>query len=340
MTEAPALSIIIVSWNVRDLVLACLDSIHADPARPSLEVILVDNASADGTAEAVVQRYPDIRVLANHENVGFPRANNQALAHARGRHILYLNPDTEVGAGTLAACLHELDNNPDIGVTGCRLQSPQGEVQYEGARRHYRFRHLMFELLYLHMLFPSSRTFGDHRMGSWDHRGRRDVEAVSGAFMMVPRELAVAVGGLPEDLFMYHEDLSFCLRIYRAGRRVRYLGDVYTVHHWRQSSGRSSAPLALLDVECKHRFIAELQGPVWGAAARVVLGVRAALRIGIGAAGLLLPTRLRMKYPRVFDTRTYWLQLRWSLRPASVAMLMPRAPDLIPEPLRMGPWPA
>ena len=127
--DTPALSIIIVSWNVRDLVLACLDSIQADPARPSLEVILVDNASADGTAEAVVQRYPDVRVLANHENVGFPRANNQALAHASGRHVLYLNPDTEVGPGTLAACLDELDRNPDVGIAGCRLESPDGDLQ-------------------------------------------------------------------------------------------------------------------------------------------------------------------------------------------------------------------
>ena len=338
MRGRPDLSILIVAWNVRDLVLACLESIYADAGRPSLEVIVVDNASEDGTAEAVVERYPDVRVLANRENVGFPCANNQALAHARGRHVLYMNPDTEVGAGTLAACVQELDSNPEIGLVGCRLQSPGGDVQYEGARRLYRFRHLVYELLYLHMVFPESRTFGDHRMGSWDHRGRRDVEAVSGAFMMVPRELAVAVGGLPEDLFMYHEDLSFCLRIQRAGRRVRYLGDVYTVHHWRQSSSRSTAPLALLDVECKHRFITELQGPVWGAAARVVLGIRATTRIGIGAAGMLLPQSFKAKYPRVFDTRTYWLQLRWCLRPASVAVHMPRAPEFISEPLRMGAW--
>ena len=338
ITNAPVLSIIVVAWNVRELVLACLASIHADADRPSLEIIVVDNASDDGTAEAVVERYPAVRVLANRENVGFPRANNQALRHARGRYILYLNPDTEVAEGTLAACVRELENNPDVGLVGCRLETPAGAVQYEGGRNLYRFRHLLYELLYLHMLFPNSRVFGHHLIGEWDHRTDRDVEAVSGAFMMVPRELAMQVGGLPEDLFMYHEDLSFCLRVRRAGRRVRYLGGVHTVHHWAQSSRRSTAPLALLDVECKYRFIQELDGSAWAAAARGVLGLRAALRIGIGAIGLLLPARWKSPYPRVFDTRMYWLQLKWSLRPASVAMHMPRAPDRTHEPLRLGAW--
>ncbi|MBR9990938.1 MAG: glycosyltransferase family 2 protein [Gemmatimonadetes bacterium] len=340
MTAAPVLSIIIVSWNVRDLVLACLDSIHADSGRPPLEIIVVDNASEDGTAAAVVARYPAVRVLANMDNVGFPRANNQALRHARGRHVLFLNPDTEVGAGTLGACVRELDVNPDIGVVGCRLQSAEGSIQYEGARNLYRFRHLLYEMMYLHMLFPNNRVFGDHRIGAWDHLGERDVEAVSGAFMMVPRHVAEQVGGLPEDLFMYHEDLSFCLRIQRLGLRVRYLGGVHTVHHWAQSSRRSTARLGLLEVECKHRFIAEADGRAWAAAARALIGLRAVLRMAIGTVGILVPQRWKAPYPRVFDIGLYWLQLKWSLRPASVAVHLPRASALAREPQRMGAWSA
>jgi GT2 family glycosyltransferase len=338
MSGAPVLSVLIVTWNVRDLVLACIDSIRADGDAPPLEIIVVDNASSDGTAAAVVQRFPDVRVLANARNVGFPRANNQALSVARGRYVLYLNPDTEVGAGTLGACVRELEDNPDVGVAGCRLEFADGSVQYEGARNAYRFRHLVYELLYLHMLFPTNRVFGHHRMGDWDHRGTRDVEAVNGAFMMVPRELALSIGGLPEDLFMYHEDLSFCLRIRRAGYRLRYLGGVRTVHHCGQSSRRSPARLGLLEVECKQRFIREADGPAWAGAARVLLGVRALLRLGICAAGTLLPASFRARYPRVFDARLYWLQFRWCIRPASVSAVMPRVPDIAGEPMRMGAW--
>jgi GT2 family glycosyltransferase len=338
MSGAPDLSILIVTWNVRELVLACVGSIYADPGAPQLEVILVDNASEDGTVEAVVQRFPAVRVLANRQNVGFPRANNQALALARGRHVLFLNPDTELYGGTLSACLQELDAHPDIGLVGCRLEFPDGRIQYECARHMYRFRHLLYELLYLHMLFPRSRIFGHHLMGDWDHRGACDVEAVNGAFMMVPRDLARAVGGLPDEVFMYHEDLAFCLRIQRSGRRLRYRGDVAAVHHSAQSSRQSSARLTLLDVECKHRFIREADGPLWGAAARVALGVRAALRIGVGIVGLLLPRSWKESYPRVFDIGLYWLQLRWSLSRASVATQLPRAPERISEPLRVGAW--
>jgi GT2 family glycosyltransferase len=337
---APALSILIVTWNVRDLVLECLASIHSDEAAPSFEVILVDNASSDGTVDAVIAQYPDVRVLANRDNVGFPRANNQALAHARGQYVLYLNPDTAVDAGTLRACVEELEANADIGLVGCRLESPDGEIQYEGGRNTYRFRHLMYELLYLHMLFPHSRVFGHHRMGDWDHRGNRDVEAVNGAFMMVPRELALRVGGLPEDVFMYHEDLSFCLRILRAGYRLRYLGDVRTVHHWAQSSRKSSARLALLEVECKHRFVSEASGPRWGAAARGVLGLRALMRMGIAAVGTVLPRAWKEPYPRVFDLELHWLQLRWAIDPQSVAAHLPRAPERVREPRQLGAWPA
>jgi GT2 family glycosyltransferase len=336
--SAPALSIIIVTWNVRDLVLACLDSIHADRGAPPLEIIVVDNASSDGTAAAVLQRFPDVRVLANPDNVGFPRANNQALRAARGRHVLFLNPDTEVGIGTLGTCVAELDASPDVGLVGCRLEYDDGRVQYEGARNAYRFRHLVYELLYLHMLFPRSRIFGHHCMGDWDHRSTRDVEALNGAFMMAPREIALAVGGLPEDFFMYHEDLSFCLRIRRSGYRVRYLGHVRTIHHCGQSSRRSSARLGLLEVECKRRFIEEVDGPRWGVAARAMLGMRALLRLGTSAMGVLLPRKVKERYPRVFDAELYWLQLRWSVWPGRMRGLMPRMPSAPAEPVRLGAW--
>ncbi|HEX6308929.1 MAG TPA: glycosyltransferase family 2 protein [Longimicrobiales bacterium] len=340
MSEAPVLSVLIVTWNVRDLVLACIRSLREDRAAPPLEIIVVDNASSDGTPQAVAQHFPDVRVLANAVNVGFPRANNQALAVAHGRHVLFLNPDTEVLPGTLAACVRELESGPGIGLVGCRLEYPDGRVQYEGARNTYRFRHLLYEVLYLHMVFPRSRVFAHHVMGDWDHRGVRDVEAVNGAFMMVPRGLALEIGGLPEDVFMYHEDLSFCLRIRRSGHRLRYLGHVRTIHHTAQSSRKSPARLGLLEAECKHRFVLEADGPRWAAAARAVLGVRALLRLGICAAGVLAPRSFKDRYPRVFDAELYWMQLRWAIRPNWVAAEMPRLPDVVPEPLRLGAWPS
>jgi GT2 family glycosyltransferase len=313
MSDAPSLSILIVAWNVRDRVLACLAAIAADDTAPDHEVILVDNASSDDTVARVRELHPAVRLIANAQNVGFPRANNQALAAARGRYVLYLNPDTEVAPGTLAACLDELERNADIGIVGCRLESADGAVQYDGARRTYRFRHLLYELLYLHTLFPRSRIFADQVMGDWDHRDRRDVEAVCGAFMMTPRQLALELGGLPEDVFMYHEDLSFCLRVLRTGRRVRYLGDVATVHHCGQSSRRSAARFGVLEAESKYRYVQEADGAAWAAAARGAIALRSVIRLGICAAALPVSRGRKARYPRVFDWRTHMLQLVWSV---------------------------
>jgi hypothetical protein len=314
---AAKLSVVIVTWNVRDLTLRCLETVHAGGAGIPIEVIVIDNASSDGTVDAVRCAFPDATVVANAENVGFPRANNQALDMATGDYVLFLNPDTRVGEETLAACVAALDADGTVGMVGCRLVYENGEVQLECARRPYKLRHLLTETLYLHMLFPRHPVFGHHLMGDWDHTGTRDVEAICGAFMMVRREVAVMLGGLPEDLFMYHEDLSFCLRVRRAGWTIRYLGDVTTTHLWRGSSSRSTAPFDLLEGEHKLLLIREAQGPVAAAVGRGVFVIRSALRLMIAGAGALVPdrSRLRERYPRVFDARRHAVQLVWGLSP-------------------------
>lgn len=338
---SPDLSVIVVTWNVRELTLRCLDALRrrADDDGIRCEIILVDNASADGTPDAVRAAHPDAVVVANRVNVGFPIANNQGLTRARGRHVLFLNPDTEVGPGTLRACLDELESQPDVGMVGCRLEYPDGSTQLEGARRAYRLRHLVTESFYLHMLFPRSRVFAHQLMGDWDHAGRRDVEAILGAFMLVPREVALAVGGLPDEVFMYHEDLAFCLRIRSRGWRIRYVGDVSTVHHVNQSSRKSQAHLGLLEGEYKLRLIREGQGRLAASAGRVVLGMRAATRTMMAGVAGLLPglEAARERHPRLFDARRHWLQLLWSISPTLVAEHVPRPPSPIPPDARIEP---
>jgi GT2 family glycosyltransferase len=330
--RAPKLSVIVVTWNVRELTLACLAAVYRTTAGLPIEVIVVDNGSEDGTTAAVRARFPEARVIANAVNAGFPRANNQGLAAARGEHVLFLNPDTEVGEGAIGACVAELDRDATVGATGCKLLYSDGRIQLECARRPYLLRHLLAETLYLHMLFPTSAVFAHHVMGDWDHEGSRDVEALCGAFLMVRRELAHALGGLPEDLFMYHEDLSFCLRVRRAGWRIRYLGEWSTVHHWRQSSRKSTAALALLEGACKLQLIREAQGSLHAAVGRGVFAVRSLLRLVVAGAGTVLPatSRVRERYPRVFDARRHALQLAWALAPWTVRRLMPRNAERAP----------
>jgi GT2 family glycosyltransferase len=322
------LSVVVVTWNVRDLVCVCLVRLYEELEGVDAEVIVVDNASTDGTVAAIRRSFPQVRVLANTVNAGFPVANNQALSVARGEYVLFLNPDTEVGAGAVKGCLGALERDPRLGVVGCKLVLEDGSVQLECARRPYLLRHMAAELLYLHMLFPRSRIFGDHLLGYWDHEGERDVEAISGAFMLARRSVVSAVGGLPADLFMYHEDLAFCLRVQRAGWRIRYLGQFTTLHRWQGSSRRSSEALALLEGESKVRLVREAQGPAAGVIARLLFAVRCILRLTVGGVGSLLLGRGRLpaRYPRVFDWRTHALQLVWAVWPARVAHRVPRPP--------------
>jgi GT2 family glycosyltransferase len=328
MSDAsPALSVIIVSWNVCDLTLDCLTSVEAERARVPMQIILVDNASRDDTVSMVRARFPGVEIVTNTENVGFPRANNQGLERARGRHVLFLNPDTVVGAGALAECVAALDADPSIGMVGCRLLYPDGRLQYECARNPYMLRHLLAETLHLHMLLPQSPVFGHHLMGDWDHQDTRDVEAISGAFMMVRANVALELGGLPEDVFMYHEDLSFCLRVRRAGWRLRYLSDVWTIHVVQQSAQRSRARLDLLEGESKLQLIRELQGPAYAAAARGVFAVRSLLRLIVSLVAYPIPgLAAKARHPRMFHISRHFLQLVWSLFPRWTRPLIPGPP--------------
>jgi GT2 family glycosyltransferase len=323
---APDVSVLVVTWNTRDLTLECVRHVLERRGALEVEVVVVDNASADGTAAALRERYPDVVVVENEANQGFPRANNQALALARGRHVLYLNSDAFVDPGTLEACVRALDGDPALGMVGCRLEYGDGRVQYEGARRDYRLGHMVSEFLYLHQLFPRHPVFASHLMGDWDHRDSRDVEAICGAFMMVRRDVAVALGGLPEDIFMYHEDLSFCMRVRDAGWRIRYLADVRTVHLANQSANRSPARLFLLEPEAFTLLIREKQGPLAGAAARALWGVRALVRLAIAGPASILPLRsLKARYPRLFHPERHALIFLWSLSPRLVRRLIPVA---------------
>jgi GT2 family glycosyltransferase len=324
MTTAPQLTVIIVAWNVRDCTLACLGALRRATTGVATEIIVVDNASSDGTAAAVRAAYPEARVIANAENVGFPVANNQALAEARGEYVLFLNPDTEVGTGAVTACLEELERDPRVGMSGCKLVLEDGSIQLECARNPYLLQHLLVETLYLHMLFPRSRWFGHHRMSYWDHEGVRDVEAICGAFMLARTAAARAVGGLPDEVFMYHEDLAFCLRLRRAGWRIRYRGDVSTLHRWRASSRKQGDALLLLEGVHKLQLIREAQGPVAAGIGRVVFALRCSLRLLIAGVARLLPAAgLRRRFPRVFDARSHALQLAWALAPTRMAHRVP-----------------
>ena len=327
--SGPTLSILVCSYNVREHVDRCLASVAAHRDGLDVEVVLVDNDSADGTVEMVRERHPWVRVVENRANVGFAPANNQALSYATGEYILYLNPDTEVGPGALRRCVEALRADPGLGMVGCRLLYPDGAIQYECARRAYRLGDVLIEAFYLHRLFPRHPLFGRQLLGDWDHETSRDVEGMSGAFMMLPRPLAEGLGGMATEVFAYHEDMDLALRVRQKGYRIRYLADVWTVHHTSRSSlGRWADPgWALLELETNSRLIRQLQGRPAAAAARVVWFLRSLVRLAAASVLRVLPGagRIRTRFAAAASPAHHWLQLLWSIRPGLARHRLPRA---------------
>jgi GT2 family glycosyltransferase len=227
--EAPAarVSAIVVSFNTRDELLACLHALFAHAGVP-LEAIVVDNASGDGSAEAVRSRFPAARLIANTANLGFSRANNQALAAARGEYVLVLNSDCEVRAGAVAALCAVLDRRPEAGIVGPRTVGSDGGPQVS-------FGPALTPLAE----WRQARLVRGVKQGRPDAVRRalalaareHEPDWVSASCLLARRAALEAVGGFDESFFLYEEDVDLCLRVRRAGWRVVYTPAAEVVHH-------------------------------------------------------------------------------------------------------------
>ncbi len=231
----PRLSVIIVSWNVRELLARALASLHtAWKDAEGMEVIVVDNASTDGSPAMVRRRFPGVHLIVNRENRGFTGGNNQGIRAARGDFLFLLNPDTEVLDDALHRLITFAQAHPNVGVVGPQLLNPDGSVQ--SSRRRFPTLPILFlESTWLQPIAPPSLLRRYYVQDRPDHL-TQDVDWVTGAAMFVRREVVETVGGLDESFFMYSEELDWCRRIRQAGWRVVYYPEARIIHY----EGRSS----------------------------------------------------------------------------------------------------
>ncbi|MFO8079846.1 MAG: glycosyltransferase family 2 protein [Armatimonadota bacterium] len=225
----PELSIVIVSWNTRDLLDACLTSIREAPDEVSREVIVVDNASDDSTAEMVQSAHPDVTLIANEENAGYAVGNNQGIAAAAGKHVLLLNPDIVVHEGALDTLARFLQEHPGAGAVAPRLILPDGSVQ-ASCRSFPTPEIVLYEALGLSRLFPRNRRFGKYRMTWWDYNDQRRVDQPMASAIMVRGAALTAVGGMDEDFPIFFNDVDFCLRLWNAGWEVWFTPEASMDH--------------------------------------------------------------------------------------------------------------
>ncbi len=228
------LSIVIVSWNVRDLLQTCLESLRPEWERTWAEVIVVDNASSDGTPDLVRDQYPAVRLIANLANRGFGAANNQGMAAASGRYILLLNPDTVVLPGALEALVGFLEAHPRVGLAAPRLLNPDGSLQ----RNAFRFPGLLqvaLDLFPVHPRLMDSALNGRYRREP-QATGPFSIDHPLGAALLVRHEIWEATGGFDEDYFMYAEEVDWCWRIHQAGWMIWQVPEARIIHYGGQST--------------------------------------------------------------------------------------------------------
>ena len=285
MAGAPALEIVIVAYRSRDLLEACLTSLRAHGPRAGHQTFVVDNASGDGTADMVRQRFPEVDLAVLATNSGFSYANNVALRNTNAPFVLLLNPDTEVTPGALDHMIDTLRRRTDVGMAGCRLVRPDGTFDHAAKRSFPTPVSALGHFTGLGRRNGSGSRLSQYRATALGELDIGEVDAVNGAFMLVRREALEEVGLLDEGYWLYMEDLDWCYAFREAGWKVLYDGRVSVTH---VKSGTAGRHRRLRQNVAFHRGMGRYYRK-WHAGTSPVTD--AAVYAGIGAKLLLSTTR-------------------------------------------------
>lgn len=228
------LSVVIVTYNCKNYVLECLESIFAQAGPIQIEVIVVDNASKDGTAKAIQEVFPNVCLIKNNENRWFRPAVNQGVRQSQGRYVLLLGPDTHLlTSGGLARMVQYMDAHQQVGILGVKLLNPDGTIQLDCDR----FPGLGWVLCHyfsIHQIWPLNPIKRRWRYDGWGRQDTRAVDTVSGACMMIRRQVFKQIGLLDERCLMYWEEAELCRAAHKANWQVVHLADVEVLHYWQQ----------------------------------------------------------------------------------------------------------
>ncbi|SRR6266545_4410012 len=257
MDAAPDVSIILVSWNTRELLLGCLESLSAAVGTLRTDIWMVDNGSTDGSVAAVRERFPLVRLIENHSNPGFAAANNQGIAASAGRYTLLLNSDTIAEPASIERLVRFADGQPTAGIIGARLLNRDGSFQASFAD----FPSLRSELLSVTGIGP--RLFGRWYPSYGPRRSQmaRRVDWIQGACMLARRAAIEQAGPMDEQYFMYNEEIDWCMQMWRAGWEVWYLPEARIVHYGGQSTRQIRHAMVQALYRSKVRFFRKHYGP-------------------------------------------------------------------------------
>jgi len=259
------LSIIILTYNTKQITLDAIESVEKnypkEVADGSFEVIVCDNSSTDGSLDAFKEykkktKIKTFHVVDNGGNIGFAAGNNKGVPYAKGRYVLFLNPDTIVYPKTLTRMIEFMDSHPDAGAASCKLINKDGELDFNCHRGFPSPWNSFCYFSGLQRLFPHSKTFAGYTQGWKDLKTNHEVDAIEGAFMVMPYEVGKKVGWWDEEYFFYGEDIQFCYDIRKLGYNIYYLGDVSIMHIGGAASGlkKKSQNVTTANIETKRKL--------------------------------------------------------------------------------------
>jgi N-acetylglucosaminyl-diphospho-decaprenol L-rhamnosyltransferase len=258
------LSITIISWKAKDLLHSCLQSIYQNTEGISMEIIVVDNGSFDGSSEMVEEKFPGVLLIKNEGNRGVAPARNQALARTKGRYVLILDVDTEITAGALTAMIDFMDCTPEVGLVGPKLVDTDRKLRLSCRKFHTIFTPFLRRFSNL-PLVARSRMLREYQMEGWDHITPAKVDHVIGACQMIRRKALDVVGYLDDKMFYGWEDTDYCLRMWRKGYSVYYYPYSVVIHHeQRITKEQFISRITLEHIKSMIRFFSKYPTGIWG----------------------------------------------------------------------------
>jgi len=306
------LSVVIVNYNVKYFLDQCLQSVFRAGESLNMEVFVVDNNSVDGSNEMVSEKYPEVKLIANTENFGFSKANNQAIRQSSGKYVLLLNPDTVLEDNTLTQVVEFMNQNPDAGGLGVKMIDGMGRFMPESKRGLPTPTVAFCKIFGLAALFPKSKIFGRYHLGFLDNEKVHEVEVLSGAFMLLRKETLGKIGLLDEDFFMYGEDIDLSYRITQAGYKNYYFPNTRIIHYKGESTKKNSVNYVLVFYNAMQIFARKHFSNKNAKVFSILMKFAISLRAGLAVLSRLVKTILKplLDFILIF-VGFYFIKLAW-----------------------------
>jgi GT2 family glycosyltransferase len=312
MEHNPMVSVVIVSWNAKAYLAQCLRTLIQQPCKYTMEVLVVDNASTDGSPEFVENSCPNVRLIRNESNLGFSKANNRGIQQSTGKYVCLVNSDVKVLDGCITKLIDYMEAHPKAGMAGPSMLGPDGKVG-RSCRGFPGLWNMFCHAIGLDSLFPTSRLFGSYSLRYWTQNTNRPVDILGGWFWIVRREALKHVGLLDEEFFFYAEDMDWCRRFHLKGWGVFFLADAASVHYGGGSSQQARLKYYIQEQRADRQYWRKHHSPIERAAYSCICVLHQVIRL-IGH-GLLIPFSGQRKDHADKASRS-WHCLLWFLKGA------------------------